>query len=438
MSFASLGLNSQLLHAVVEQGFTEPTAVQATAIPAILKGEDVQASAHTGSGKTAAFVLPLLQQALTSNPAARSPIALVLVPTRELALQVGNVFRLFARHLSPPIKTIIATGGASINPQMLALRGSVHIVIATPGRLLDLVEHNSVILSAVKTLVLDEADRMLDLGFTEELQRILALLPKQRQNLLFSATFPESIQALSAKILQQPVLIQLTHNNTPAPAIAQRAIAVDKEKRTALLRHLLNTEQWSRALVFVATKYATEHVADKLRRHQINATAFHGELSPGARSQALAAFKAGQLQVLIATDLAGRGIDIDQLPVVVNYDLPRSTEDYTHRIGRTARAGTSGIAINFISADNEAHFRLIEKRQQMRLTREQIVGFEPSTLTPTIIDQRGGIKGKRKSKKDKLREAAAAQTQEPNTKTSQPIANHASFSWPKKPAHSNN
>ena len=438
MSFASLGLNSQLLHAVGEQGFTEPTAVQASAIPAILKGEDVQAAAHTGSGKTAAFVLPLLQQALTSNPAARSPIALVLAPTRELALQVGNVFRSFAQHLSPPIKTIIATGGASINPQMLALRGSVHIVIATPGRLLDLVEHNSVILSAVKTLILDEADRMLDLGFTEELQRALTLLPKQRQNLLFSATFPESIQALSAQLLQQPVLIQLTHNNTPAPAITQRAIAVDKEKRTALLRHLLNTEQWSRALVFVATKYATEHVADKLRRNQINAMAFHGELSQGARTHALTAFKAGQLQVLIATDLAGRGIDIDQLPVVVNYDLPRSTEDYTHRIGRTARAGTSGIAINFISADNEAHFRLIEKRQQMRLTREQIVGFEPSTLTPAIIDRHGGIKGKRKSKKDKLREAAAAQTHDPNAKTSQPIANQASFSWPKKPAHSNN
>lgn len=432
MSFASLGLHSALLHAIANQGFAAATPVQAQAIPAILTGGDVQAAAHTGSGKTAAFALPLLQQLLTSTPSARSPEALVLVPTRELATQVGEVFRSFALTITKPIKIITATGGVSINPQMLSLRGSVHVVIATPGRLLDLVEHNAIKLSAVKTLVLDEADRMLDLGFADELQRVLTLLPKQRQNLLFSATFPEEIQKLSAQLLHQPILIQLAQDNTQAPSIQQRAIVVDKAKRTPLLRHLLHSEHWSRALVFVATKYATEHVADKLRRNHISAAALHGELSQGARTQALSVFKLGQIQVLIATDLAGRGIDIEQLPVVVNYDLPRSTDDYVHRIGRTARAGASGVVINFISNESEAHFRLIEKRQKIRLTREQIVGFEPSAVVDTPIDQHGGIKGKRKSKKDKIREAAATKSDTSTATTDQATSPKVGFIWPTK------
>jgi hypothetical protein len=433
MTFATLGLDSALLHAVAKQGFIEPTPVQIQAIPAILKGRDVQAAARTGSGKTAAFALPLLQQLLSSNPSPRSPEVLVLAPTRELATQIGDVFRSFARNITEPIKITVATGGVSINPQMLSLRGSMHAVIATPGRLLDLVEQNAIKLSAIKTLVLDEADRMLDLGFTEELQRILKLLPKQRQNLLFSATFPENIQALSAQLLHQPILIQLTQDSTPAPAIVQRAITVDQAKRTPLLRYLLNSEQWSRVLVFVATKYATEHVADKLRRNQINAAAFHGELSQGARTHALTAFKSGQLQVLVATDLAGRGIDIEQLPVVVNYDLPRSTEDYTHRIGRTARAGASGIVVNFITAENEAHFRLIEKRQNIRLPREHLAGFEPTAVIQTTTDRHGGIKGKRKSKKDKLREAVTAKANPPKENNTSYTPPTASFVWPTKP-----
>ncbi len=440
MSFASLGLDSALLHAIAEQGFTAPTPVQVQSIPAILNGGDVQAAAHTGSGKTAAFALPLLQRLLTSTLSARSPEVVVLAPTRELATQIGEVFRSFSRTIPQPIKIVTATGGVSINPQMLSLRGSVHVAIATPGRLLDLVEHNAIKLSAVNTLVLDEADRMLDLGFADELQRVLTLLPKQRQNLLFSATFPEEIQKLSAQLLHQPILIQLAQDNTQAPSIQQRAIVVDEAKRTPLLRHLLHSEHWSRALVFVATKYATEHVADKLRRNHISAAALHGELSQGARTQALSDFKLGQIQVLVATDLAGRGIDIEQLPVVVNYDLPRSTDDYVHRIGRTARAGASGIVVNFISNESEAHFRLIEKRQKIRLAREQIVGFEPSAVTAAGIptDQDGGIKGKRKSKKDKLRATAASKSDSSTAQSDQAVLPKVSFIWPSKPIRKDN
>ena len=430
MTFADLGLHPQLLKAVTEQGYITPTLIQAKAIPAILQGRDIQAGAHTGSGKTAAFALPILQQSLTVTPTPRSPHALILVPTRELAAQVGEAFRSLALSITQPIKVVVASGGVSINPQMLAMRGSIHIVVATPGRLLDLVEHNAVLLSAVTTLVLDEADRMLDLGFSDEISRILTLLPNQRQTLLFSATFPDTIQALITAWLKQPVIIQLKDNSELKPDITQRAVCVDKEKRTSLLRHFLVTEQWSRVLVFVATKYATEHIADKLRRYQIKATALHGELSQGARTQALAEFKTGHLQILVATDLAGRGIDIEQLPVVVNYDLPRSTDDYTHRIGRTARAGAKGLVVNFISRDNEAHFRLIEKRQHIRLDREQIVGFEPSSVDEPMTIRAGGIKGKRKSKKDKLREAAATKSNQSSASDSQAKPSKVGFVWP--------
>lgn len=436
MSFTSLGLNSALLHAVAEQGYAAPTAIQRAAIPAILQGRDVHAAAHTGSGKTAAFALPILQYLSVATPSARSPLALVLVPTRELAAQVGDVFRVFARSMAHPIKIVIASGGVSINPQMLAMRGSIHIVIATPGRLLDLVDHNALQLSAIKTLVLDEADRMLDLGFADELNRILGLLPEKRQSLLFSATFPDAIKSLTAQLLHDPIVIRPEQHSESRPAITQRAIHIDKDKRTPLLRHLLQSEGWPRTLVFVATKYATEHVADKLRRNHINAAALHGELSQGARTQALSAFKAGELQVLVATDLAGRGIDIDHLPAVVNYDLPRSTDDYVHRIGRTARAGASGIVVNFISADCEPHFRLIEKRQQLRITREQLAGFEPNSVVPMPIDRHGGIKGKRKSKKDKLREALAVADHSAPLPDRPSAAPASSFTWPTKPTRS--
>lgn len=413
-AFDALDLSPSLMRAVAERGYLHPTAVQGAAIPAILRGADVWAAAQTGSGKTATFALPILQVLSTTAPDPHRRVrALMLVPTRELAMQVGESLRGYARYLPDRLKILSVFGGVSINPQMLALRGGADIVVATPGRLLDLIDHHALHLAGIRTLVLDEADRLFELGFAEELGRILALLPKPRQNLLFSATFPEEVHRLAETMLREPLRIELTDAPTP-PDIRQRAIQVAASRRTQLLRHLIQTEPWPRVLVFVATQYATEHVAEKLRRGQVQARALHGELSQGARTQALADFKAGRLQVLVATDVAARGIDIAQLPVVVNYDLPRSAVDYTHRIGRTGRAGAAGVAVSLVTAEAEAHFRLIEKRQGLRLSRELIAGFEPAILSPGLpVDDTavpakstGGIKGPRMSKKDKLRAAA--------------------------------
>lgn len=407
MTFTDLALSVPLLRAVAERDYTEPTPIQTSAIPAILGGRDVWASAQTGSGKTAAFALPVIQLlARGARPHGRFARALILVPTRELAAQVGEAFRRFSRFLPSPLKTLVVYGGVSINPQMMALGGGADILIATPGRLLDLIDHNAVSLAESSILVLDEADRLLDLGFSAELARLVSLLPARRQSLLFSATFPPAVETLASALLRDPVRLDIPAAPETIPDILQRAIEVDAPRRTQLLRHLVAENTWPSVLVFVATKYATEHVADKLRRAGLNAAALHGELSQGARTQALADFKAGRTQVLIATDLAARGIDIASLPVVVNYDLPRSPTDYTHRIGRTGRAGESGVAINFISAETHAHFRLIEKRHRLSLPREHIPGFEPvNTAVPPAPT--GGVKGKRKSKKDRLREAAA-------------------------------
>ncbi len=405
MPFTSLGLSAPLLSAV--NLYVTPTPVQSAAIPVVLKGGDVLATAQTGSGKTMAFVLPLLQRWLAAPlERPRRVHTLILVPTRELAAQVTETVLRCAVHLPERIKVVSTFGGVSINPQMMALRGGADFVIATPGRLLDLVDHNALHLDHVAALVLDEADRMLDLGFADELARVLALLPKRRQNLLFSATFPDAIQSLAQKLLHEPTRIEIETAPTEMPVIEQRAIEVDEDQRTPLLRHLIKTEGWKRVLVFVAKQYSAEHVADKLRRHGISAVAFHGDLSQGARSQALAAFKDSQIHVLVATDLAGRGLDIVQLPVVVNYDLPRSSVDYTHRIGRTGRAGEAGLAVSFITAAAHAHFCLIEKRHHLTIPREHIPGFEPQDEAPQPSST-GGIKGRRKSKKDKLREAAA-------------------------------
>jgi len=371
----------------------------------------VLVSAQTGSGKTAAFALPLLQQlALVPPPAGpatrRTVHGLVLVPTRELAAQVGEAIVRLAHYLPHRLKVAVVFGGVSINPQMMNLRGGADIVVATPGRLLDLIDHNALSLGQVRTLVLDEADRLLDLGFGEELQRLLALLPARRQTLFFSATFPPAIEALARTLLHEPLRIAVTTATQAAPDIQQRAIEVDASRRTQLLRHLVQTEKWDRVLAFVATKHAAEIVADKLRKAGIEAEPFHGELSQGKRTQVLQDFRIKAVQVVVATDVAARGIDIVQLPVVVNFDLPRSAVDYTHRIGRTGRAGASGLAVSFVSAATEAHFRLIEKRHQMKVAREQVAGFEPvETLpvNPADPGATGGIKGRRPSKKDKLR-----------------------------------
>ena len=407
MTFTNLGLSVPLLRAVAERAYSVPTPIQTSAIPAVLRGADVWASAQTGSGKTAAFALPVLQLlSAGARPRGRFARALILVPTRELGAQTGEALRRFSRFITPPLKTLVVYGGVSINPQMMALGGGADILIATPGRLLDLIDHNALSLSEVAFLVLDEADRLLDLGFTAELGRIISLLPARRQSLLFSATFPPAVQTLASALLRDPVRLDVPAAPTTTPDIVQRAIEVDAPRRTQLLRHLVQENAWPSVLVFVATKYATEHVADKLRRAGLKATALHGELSQGARTAALADFKAGRVQVLLATDLAARGIDIARLPVVVNFDLPRSAVDYTHRIGRTGRAGETGIAISFISAETHAHFRLIEKRHRLALPREKIPGFEPVGIA-VPAPPTGGIKGKRKSKKDRLRAATA-------------------------------
>lgn len=451
-SFEKLGFAPHVCEALHALGWVHPTPVQAQALGPVLQGRDVQVTAQTGSGKTLAYALPLLQTLLhpltevgakassykTAQqvlPSKRNARLLVLVPTRELAIQVGAVFKsvlsqLTASHPSAALKLSVVYGGVSINPQMMALRGGADVVVATPGRLLDLVDHNALKLHAVQHLVLDEADRLLDLGFADELSKVLALCPKQRQTLLFSATFADDVQTLAQTLLQQPVRVAVETAQQHPSVINQRAIAVDEKKRTALLRQLIQHHKWECVLVFVATRYACEHVANKLYQAGVFATALHGEMSQGARQEVLEEFKESRWEVLVTTDLASRGIDIAQLPVVVNYDLPRSATDYTHRIGRTGRAGAAGEAVTFVTPANAAHWRLIQKRQHLQLTLEEVAGFEPleiaKALSTETQDQtqdqmqdarrsqkvsrdpndNGGVKGKRPSKKDKIRAAA--------------------------------
>jgi superfamily II DNA/RNA helicase len=415
-AFASLGLSAQLLQACEEAGYAAPTAIQLDAIPPLLRGQDLLGLAPTGSGKTAAFVLPLLQR-LAEGPqrAFRRIRVLVLVPTRELATQVGEVFRRLGAQPRRAVKVAVLYGGVSVNPQMMHLRGGADVVVATPGRLLDLLARNALRLDAVEALVLDEADRLLDLGFSAERESVLAALPARRQNLLFSATFPPEVEALAHSLLRDAIRFEAAALPSTQPAILQRAIAVDAPRRTELLRHLVQQGSWRRVLVFVATRHATEHVARKLSSRGIQAAALHGEMSQTQRAETLAGFKEGRWDVLVTTDLAARGIDIRGLEVVVNYDLPRSPDDHVHRIGRTGRAGASGLAVSFVSAPTEAHYRLIEKRQQLALPREEVPGFEPTQVAAPVHQPGvGGIKGRRPSKKDKLRAAARAAAVKPD------------------------
>lgn len=429
MNFASLGLSPALVSSLQDLGLVDPTPIQTQSIVPVLAGRDLWACAPTGSGKTAAYLLPLLQRWMDGGKAqgaqggfVRTLTTLIVVPTRELAQQVGETLSDLGRALKQPPRIGVVYGGVSINPQMMMLRGSADFLVATPGRLLDLVEHNAVRLSAVRHLVLDEADRLLDLGFQEELQRVLALLPKQRQTLLFSATYPDAVQSLATGLLHDPVQARVDaaegQDAASPQSITQRAIGVDRARRTQLLRQLVQGDTAAgtdpvtleRALVFVATRHTAELVAEKLYKAGIFATAFHGDLSQGARKEALADFKAKRWQVMITTDLAARGIDITQLPLVVNYDLPRSATDYVHRIGRTGRAGEDGTAISFVTPADQAHWALICKRNQLDLELEQLPGFEPTEPVPpppVAQDGNGGIKGRRPSKKDKLRAAAA-------------------------------
>ena len=418
MNFASLNLSPALLRALDHAGLVQPSPIQTEAIPAVLQGRDVWATAPTGSGKTLAYAVSVVQQQVLRPRQTnfRRPVrSLVLVPTRELAVQVGAVFAPLAQ--AAALKLAVVYGGVSINPQMMALRGGADIVIATPGRLLDLIDHNALRLDDVQHLVLDEADRLLDTGFADEWQRIASRLPTQRQTLLFSATDAGPIQTLASEVLQTPLRIQAEAMQWPEPEIHHRAIAVDEARRIAVLRHLIATLGASRVLVFVATRYACEHVARRLEQAGFTAAAFHGEMAQGTRQQTLDAFKAGQVAVLVTTDLAARGIDIAHLPVVVNFDLPRSATDYTHRVGRTGRAGARGEALSLVTARMQPHWRLIQKRAQIEVPPEVLPGFEPTEVAPPAAgpnDGNGGIKGKRPSKKDKLRAAAAAaQASEP-------------------------
>ena len=414
MPFSSLGLSSALLRACVSAGYKTPSAIQFAAIPAILKGLDLIGAAQTGSGKTAAYVLPVLQQ-FEGVPTTKPRIArvLVLVPTRELAVQVGETFRQLSAflphppHLASALKVTTVFGGVSINPQMLGLRGGTDILVATPGRLLDLIHHNAVKIGGVATLILDEADRLLDLGFSDELTRICALLPQNRQSLFFSATFPHEVELFASALLRDPVRAILQDVPEQRPEIEQRAFLVDTGKRTQLLRQLIEENRWPRVLVFVATRHASDVVAEKLRRARIAAEPFHGDLSQGKRTQVLADFKASRVRVVIATDVASRGLHINELPAVVNFDLPRSAVDYLHRIGRTGRAGERGTAVSFVSAATEPHFTLIQKRHGFDVSLEQHASFAPQEIVPKAAPSTGGIKGKRPNKKDKLRELAA-------------------------------
>ena len=371
MAFSSLGLDKALLRAIADQGYTAPTPIQSQAIPAVLSGRDLLAAAQTGTGKTAAFTLPLLQRLLDSgrtgahSAPGRPPRALVLVPTRELAAQVGDSIRVYGRHTS--IRSTIVFGGVGMQPQIDALRRGIDILIATPGRLLDLVGQRVANLSEVDFLVLDEADRMLDMGFIHDIKRILSLLPKMRQNLLFSATFSTEIRALAGGILHHPLSIEVAPRNAPAASVNQRVYLVHKDSKQALLAHLLHTGGWGQTLVFTRTKHGANRLAQQLDRDGFRVAVIHGNKSQAARTQALEDFKQDRVQVLVATDIAARGLDIRELPHVVNYELPNVPSDYVHRIGRTGRAGAVGEAVSLVSSDEAPLLRDIERLLGRRL-----------------------------------------------------------------------
>lgn len=389
MTFKDLGLATELLRAVSEQGYSQPTPIQSQAIPVVLNGEDLLAGAQTGTGKTAGFTLPLLQRLRTSQPIpGKRPVrALVLVPTRELAAQVGESVRIYGKYL--PLRSAVIFGGVSIRPQISILGKGVDVLVATPGRLLDHVGQKTLDLSQVEILVLDEADRMLDMGFIHDIRKILALLPKQRQNLLFSATFSREIKQLANGLLNAPKLIEVARHNTTAESIAQSICLVDKGRKRALLSHLIRSQNWHQVLVFTRTKHGANRLAGQLVKDGICSAAIHGNKSQGARTKALADFKKGAVQVLVATDIAARGLDIDQLPQVVNFELPNISEDYVHRIGRTGRAGREGEAVSLVSNDEQKLLKDIEQLLKRKLPKTTVAGYEPDSdrITTSVPGQ---------------------------------------------------
>ena len=385
MSFDSFGLDPQILKAIVEEGYTEPTPIQAQAIPVVLRGGDVMGAAQTGTGKTAGFTLPILQllspnQNMSPSPARHPVRALILLPTRELALQVAESVATYGRHMQ--IRSTCVFGGVDIGPQLKIVRAGVEVLIATPGRLLDHIEHKSVNLGQVQILVLDEADRMLDMGFMPDIKRIISLLPAKRQNLMFSATFSDDIRRLAGGILKAPQVIEVARSNATVEKVRQFAYAVASDEKRALLQHLLREKQIKQAIVFSNTKLGTARLARHLEQQGLKADAIHGDKSQGERLAALDKFKRGEIELLIATDVAARGLDIQEMPCVINYELPHAPEDYVHRIGRTGRAGAEGDAISLFSPDEEKYLVDIEKLIKLKITRAVAKGFEPVADEP--------------------------------------------------------
>jgi ATP-dependent RNA helicase RhlE len=407
MSFSEFGLADEILRAVSERGYTVPTPIQRRAIPAVLSGGDLLAGAQTGTGKTAGFVLPMLQllsqrdAKASSSGARRAPIrALILTPTRELAAQVEESVREYGKYAK--LSSMAMFGGVNINPQIQRLKNRLDILVATPGRLLDHVQQRTLDLSRVEILVLDEADRMLDMGFIRDIKRILALLPKQRQNLLFSATFSAEIKTLADSLLNGPEMIEVAFRTATADLIAQKVYRVDRERKRELLAHLIKTERWFQVLVFTRTKHGANKLALQLNKDGIAALAIHGNKSQAARTRALAEFKDGRLQVLVATDIAARGLDIIDLPHVVNFELPNVPEDYVHRIGRTGRAGAAGEAISLVCVDENKFLADIERLTRRPIATEVIRGFEPDPRIKAEAISMGGQRGQRNDARPKV------------------------------------
>jgi len=384
MTFSELGLSNPFAASAKKNGYELPFPIQIAAIPAILLGKDILGIAQTGSGKTASFVLPILQQFQQKKPAKNRHIkALVLVPTRELAVQVGEVFQLFSHDLPRAIKTLTVFGGVSINPQMMQMQG-VEILIATPGRLLDLIENNAMSLSEIDTLVLDEADKMLNMGFKEEMNRIFALLPAKRQNLLFSATLGKDIKDITEMLLHDPIMIEIAAESENLDLITQEAYGVSEERKGPLLRYLIKDRNLKQVLVFTSSIHKADSVVNKLKANGFKALTLHGQKSQGARTDALRYFKSGEIDVLVATDLASRGIDVPSLRVVINYELPRSPKDFIHRIGRTGRAGEAGEAISFVTPDDEHHFKVIQKKMGKHVALTETANLDLLHAFPTV------------------------------------------------------
>ncbi len=410
MPFSKLGLSELMLRVVDSAQFKTPTPIQELAVPLILEGADLIAQAQTGTGKTAAFALPLLQMLSRVEPDGLAcPVrVLVLAPTRELARQVADTFEEFERSMPRKIGVEAVIGGEDIKYQKRHLRQGVNVVVATPGRLLELIREGEITFDELRVLVIDEADRLLALGFAEEIAQVMEALPEERQTLLFSATYPKKVVTLTEQIMLSPVVVNATGDVPTVSNITQRAVEVNRLNRRPLLQHLLKEENWAHVLIFVSSKRAARNLAAKLQRNGIEAGAFHGDLDQEERTRVLSEFKNRSVRVLVATDIAARGIDIENLSTVVNYDLPRSPVDYIHRIGRTGRAGAAGAAVSFIDHNDMAHFSLIEKRTRVQVPREQIPGFELTGEAPKKKKGPPPKKGKRPSKKDKARAAAAA------------------------------